>query len=94
VSTEQADNTSDLNRRVGELEREVVDLKQRITVLEGDMPETATVSATRAAHMLGFKHRSAITKRINSGEIDAYRVGKYWRVDVDSLRRYLRNTHN
>lgn len=95
MSTEQADNTSDLNRRVAAVEQTVADLLQRITVLEGDTPDSATVSTTEAAQLLGFKHRSAITKRIQHGEIRAYRTGSRWAVEFDSLRSHplYRHTH-
>lgn len=90
MSTEPADNASDLNRRVATIEQTVATLQQRITVLEGDKPAVTAVSTAEAARMLGFKHRSAITTRIASGELAAYRVGTHWRVNVDSIRRYIR----
>lgn len=96
MHTEHAHNDGDLNRRVTALEHEVVDLKQRITVLEGDTPDTGTVTTTQAARLLGFADRSAITRRINTGEISAYRTGNRWAVELEPLRRHplYRPTHN
>lgn len=65
-----------------------MDLKQRITVLEGDMPDAGTVSTTEAARRLRLADRSSITRRIHKGEIVAYRVGKNWRVELEPLRRH------
>ena len=60
-------------------------------VMRKKLSDTKVLSLTEAGALLSVQPET-ILKLAQTGKFIAYRVGKLWRVDRDSLERYLQST--
>lgn len=74
-------------RRLGELEKRIEKLEAKVSVLEKNPSNNSDFySIGEMATALGVS-RLTISRRITKGVIEAYKVGKYWRIPKTELEK-------